>query len=226
MLVKPPLYAIDLNVLFDITKQPPRPRAPFAEKLITAALSHKVRLVIAPEFIAELKRKCEDPDVDPILRLALQLPRLPVVDAENTDRIAKRLHQLIFEEPGLWEVRVHRRHKAMPRHLAEAALASAAAYVTSDGSILDARRVILQEIGVDVCSLEEFSELLPGELSSGSQTNVKETDVSIRDVSAEVLRRHLLGRALEPGVVIGIRSHGSRSIAMEWASGLAKATTS
>ena len=192
-----PLYAIDLNVLFDITKQPPRPRAPFAEKLITAALSHKVRLVIAPEFIAELKRKCEDPDVDPILRLALQLPRLPVVDAENADRIAKRLHQLIFEEPGLASAGTPQA-QSDARHLAEAALASAAAYVTSDGSILDVRREILQEIGVDVCSLEEFAELLPGELSSGIPTNVKKTDVSMRDVSAELLRKHLLGRELEP----------------------------
>ena len=191
-----PLYAIDLNVLFDLTKQPPRPRAPFAEKLITAALSHKVRLVIAPEFIAELKRKSEGTDVDPILRLALQLPRLPVVNSEDTGRIAKRLHRLIFEEPGLGSAGTPQA-QSDARHLAEAALASATAYVTSDGGILDVRREVLQEIGVDVCSLEEFAELLPGELSSRSATYVKEVGVTVKDVAVEVLRRHLLDRELE-----------------------------
>ena len=192
-----PLYAIDLNVLFDVTKQPPRPRAPFADRLITAALSHKVRLVIAPEFIAELNRKSEGLDVDPILRLALQLPRLPVVESEEAERIAKLLHRLIFEEPGMGSAGTPQA-RSDARHLAEAALASATAYVTSDGSILDVRREILREIGVDVCSLEEFVELLPGELSSPSPTYVKETDVSIGDVSVDVSRSYLLGRELGP----------------------------
>ena len=192
-----PLYAIDLNVLFDVTKQPPRPRAPFAEKLIAAALSHKVRLVIAPEFIAELKRQSEGREVDPILRLALQLPRLPVVDMEDAERTTKLLHHLIFEKPGLDSAGTPQA-QSDARHLAEAALANATAYVTSDGSVLSARQEILQAIGIDVCSLDEFGGLLPGDFSSLSPTYVKETGIYLKDVSTEVLRKHLLGRELCP----------------------------
>jgi hypothetical protein len=48
-----PLYAIDLNVLFDVTKGPHRTRSAVAERLIAAALSHQIRLAVAPEFVAE-----------------------------------------------------------------------------------------------------------------------------------------------------------------------------
>src|SRR5262249_27415363 len=49
-----PLYAIDLNVLFDVVKRG-RPRAGLAEQLIRAALAHQIRLAVAPEFVNELE---------------------------------------------------------------------------------------------------------------------------------------------------------------------------
>ena len=49
-----PLYVIDLNVLFDLTKQ--RARSAIANRLFGAALAHQVRLAAAPELIVELER--------------------------------------------------------------------------------------------------------------------------------------------------------------------------
>ena len=72
-----PLYAIDLNVLFDIVKAKNRPRSKLAVQLIKAALAHQIRLVVAPEFLVELERQTRGIEVDPILSLARQLPRLP-----------------------------------------------------------------------------------------------------------------------------------------------------
>ena len=190
-----PLYAIDLNVLFDITKQPPRPRAILAERLITAALAHQVRLAVAPEFIVELRRQAHGQTVDPILRLALQLPRLPASDQENTERMTAELHQLIFEGSGSADAGTPQAWSDA-RHLAEAALANAIAYVTSDGTILAARQEILQSVGIDVCSLEEFAEILPGESTSSGTLNLKESGVSLRDVSLKVVRSHLVGSKL------------------------------
>ncbi|MBI4724225.1 MAG: GNAT family N-acetyltransferase, partial [Rhodomicrobium sp.] len=51
-----PLFAVDLNVIFDVTKMN-RPREPLAGKLIAAALDHQIRLAVTPEFIVELERQ-------------------------------------------------------------------------------------------------------------------------------------------------------------------------
>ena len=195
-----PLYAIDLNVLFDITKQPPRPRAPFAETLLSAALAHQVRLVIAPEFIVALKRQALGHSVDPILRIALQLPRLPASNRENSDRMTAELHRLVFEETGSADAGTPQAWSDA-RHLAEAALGNAVAYVTSDDAILSARQEILQSVGIDVCSLEEFVELLPGERMSFGTQSLKESPISLRELSLDMVRNYL-GRSKLPESVL------------------------
>jgi GNAT superfamily N-acetyltransferase len=83
-----PLYAIDLNVLFDVKKGNNRPRLPAARRLISAALGHQIRLAVAPEFIVELERHTLDDEVDPVLQLARQLPRLPNLERAETDRLS------------------------------------------------------------------------------------------------------------------------------------------
>lgn len=64
-----PLFAIDLNVLFDVVKAPGRPRAPLAERVICAALGHSFRLTVANEFVVELERSSRGHDLDPVLAL-------------------------------------------------------------------------------------------------------------------------------------------------------------
>src|SRR5262249_45928875 len=91
-----PLYAFDLNVLFDVTKS--RLRAPVARRIIAAGLAHQVRLAVAPEFIVELQRHSRAEDADPILQLARQLPRLPAGDPAATERLAKVIHDIVFVE--------------------------------------------------------------------------------------------------------------------------------
>lgn len=84
-----PLYAIDLNVLFDVIKSKNRPRSAVAQRLISAALGHQIRLAVAPEFIVELERTTKGQEVDPVLALARQLPRLPAFDGPE-NRSARR----------------------------------------------------------------------------------------------------------------------------------------
>ena len=133
-----PLYAIDLNVLFDVIKSRARPRSQVAERLIGAALAHQVRLAVAPEFIVELERKTKGEDNDPILRLARQLPRLPIIDHVAAGRLAALIHEIVFVRPASPDANSP---QAMSdaRHLAEAAIARVSGYVTSDGQMLAAR---------------------------------------------------------------------------------------
>ena len=187
-----PLYAIDLNVLFDVTKAKNRPRAPLAEKLIAAALAHQIRLAIAPEFLVELKRRTKAEKDDPILRLALQLPRLPELNLSETDRLTTNLHATIFETP-------HSASAGSPqalsdaRHLAEAVISGASAYVTSDGTMLSARATIFQDFGIDVTNLEEFVALLPTDPRSPDAIHLKDSDISSKAASIDEIRDYLEG---------------------------------
>jgi hypothetical protein len=153
-----PLYAIDLNVLFDLTKN--RARSSDARKLFGAALSHKFRLAVAPEFIAELERTGADKDADPILQMALQLPRLPSSSKAELDALADRIHELVFVEPGLSSAgSVQSMSDA--RHLAHSALSRAAGYITSDKALLSARPRLLETVGIDVASCDDLISLVP-----------------------------------------------------------------
>ena len=79
-----PLYAIDLNVLFDAIRSD-RERASLARRVIGAALAHRFRLAVTPEFGVELSRGATPGADDPTFALAMQLPRLPAVDAAKTE---------------------------------------------------------------------------------------------------------------------------------------------
>jgi ribosomal protein S18 acetylase RimI-like enzyme/predicted nucleic acid-binding protein len=194
-----PLYAIDLNVLFDVTKGNKRPRSPEARRLISAALAHQIRLAVAPEFVVELERHTLDEEADPILQLARQLPRLPIVDRTETDRLSDLIHKIIFVEGGLSSAgKLNALSDA--RHLAQAALARASGYVTSDGAMLGARQMLLQQIGIDVASLEEFVALLPVEQGFVHQTALKGTECAVRSVDIATARAYLEQQQVTPSL--------------------------
>jgi ribosomal protein S18 acetylase RimI-like enzyme len=192
-----PLYVIDLNVLFDVTKGNKRPRSSAARQLISAALGHQIRLAVAPEFVVELERHTLGDEVDPVLELARQLPRLPNVERRETERLSNVIHNIIFVEPK-------RSRAGSPqalsdaRHLAEAALARASGYVTSDGAMLAAREELLQQIGIDVASLEEFVALLPVEDDPQHEATLKGTECGVKSVDIATVQSYLEQQRVAP----------------------------
>jgi ribosomal protein S18 acetylase RimI-like enzyme/predicted nucleic acid-binding protein len=185
-----PLYAIDLNVLFDVVKRYDRPRSAAAGRLITAALNHQIRLAVAPEFVVELERTTTRDAVDPVLALARQLPRLPIHDRGETDRLTELVHTIVFVTPALKEAGSPQA-LSDARHLAQAAMARASGYVTSDTPILNARDQLLQQVGIDVASLEEFIALLPIESSTQDNVHLKGTDCAVKAAPVDAVRRYL-----------------------------------
>ena len=170
---------------------PDRPRAPVAERIMGAALAHQIRLAIAQEFIVELERTTLG-DLDPVLKLAKQLPRLPTTDRAETDRIAALVHSIVFA--GCSEAEANNpRALSDAKHLAQAALARVSGYVTSDGRLLDARERLLQQIGIDVASLDEFAALLPAKSSAYGSAHLKGTECGMRPASLDEVRQYLLG---------------------------------
>ena len=77
-----PLYAIDLNVLFDVVKRQ-RPRSSDAGALFKAALEHQIRLAASDELVRELERKSRDRNQDPILALWAGYRRIDAISART-----------------------------------------------------------------------------------------------------------------------------------------------
>jgi GNAT superfamily N-acetyltransferase len=154
-----PFYTFDLNVFFDLVKN--RQRHAAACALFAAALDHRIRLGIAPEFIEELRRTTTGHQNDPVLQMALQLPRLPPpVDAGNLTRLADGIHRIVFTErnvPGAGSIQA----RSDARHLAHSALSRVSGFITSDSTLLAARDDLLEKVGVDVAGLDELIALLP-----------------------------------------------------------------
>jgi hypothetical protein len=164
--------------------------------LVAAALDHQIRLAVAPEFVVELQRSATAGTVDPLLSLARQLPRLPAFDRAQTDALALLIHEIVFVDPK-------RAQAGSPqaisdaRHLAEAALARASGYVTSDGSVLEAREELLKRVGIDVASLEEFSELfVPTESALQDVAQLRGTACTAGSVSIGNVREYLRRQAV------------------------------
>lgn len=194
-----PLYAIDLNVLFDAVKGA-RTRSPMAGRLIGAALKHQIRLAVAPEFIVELERTSKGAAVDPVLHLARQLPRLSIANGGEADRLASLVHNIVFvaaSSPKAGSVQA----LSDARHLAQAALARASGYVTSDGDMLAAREKLLLEIGIDVADLDEFVALLPVDLPVAEHQHLRDTDCATRTSSVEVVRAYLQEQKVSGAII-------------------------
>ena len=158
-----PVFAFDLNVYFDLVKQ--RNQSKFARRLFGEALGHTIRLAISDEFVSELRRTSNSPSADPILQMALQLPRLPKPDASALEQIADRIYDIVFVQRNAKGVGTDQA-RSDAKHLAHAAISRASAFITRDGSILNARNEILSTFGVDIATVEEVLDLLPEPFSS------------------------------------------------------------
>ena len=150
---KAPLYVIDLNVLFDVTKQ--RARATSARKVMTAAFENDVRLAVSEELASELERHCSDGTPDPTLALARSIPRLPVPGGERRNQLMSSLAPLIFPERAR-ENRLKVQDSSDLLHLATAIEECAVGFITSEKAVLKAAKALIEQYGLDVLSPDAF----------------------------------------------------------------------
>jgi ribosomal protein S18 acetylase RimI-like enzyme/predicted nucleic acid-binding protein len=162
-----PVFAFDLNVFFDLVRK--RDQSEHARRLFGQALGHTIRLAVADEFVVELQRTSKTPLADPVLQMALQLPRLPNVDISRLNDLSERIYEVAFVRPHAkgWGTK---QAKSDAKHLAHAAISRATAFVTRDGPILNARSEILSTFGIDIATVEEVLDLLPESFGLGAAT--------------------------------------------------------
>lgn len=183
-----PFFAFDLNVYFDLVKD--RAQSEQARRLFGAALGHDIRLVVANEFVSELQRTTKGLASDPILQMAVQLPRLPKVDPEEINVLAVRIHDIVFVQQNT-KGAGSEQALSDSRHLAHAVLSRASGFITRDGPILTARNELLSNIGIDVVDPVEVLGLLPSDLSGEALGPIRGDGFLRRSISDRELLNYL-----------------------------------
>ncbi len=153
-----PFYAFDLNVYFDLAKE--RKHTVEARKLFAAAMAQDIRLTVASEFVQELRRTTQDAQNDPVLQLALQLPRLPKVQPGDLLDMKNQIHDVVFVQSGSKAAYTDQAFSDAG-HLAHAALSRASAFITRDSELLRARGELILRFGIDVVSIDDLLKMLP-----------------------------------------------------------------
>jgi ribosomal protein S18 acetylase RimI-like enzyme len=153
-----PVFAVDLNVYFDLVRQ--RNQSEHARRLFGEALGHTIRLVVADEFVTELRKTSNMRLADPVLQMALQLPRLPKPDTLELDAIAARVYDIVFVRPKAKGLGTDQA-RSDAKHLAHAIISRASVFIARDGSILNGQNELLATFGIDIATAEEVLDLLP-----------------------------------------------------------------
>lgn len=183
-----PVFAFDLNVYFDLVRQ--RHQSDNARRLFGEALGHTIRLVVADEFVAELRRTSNNGSADPVLQMALQLPRLPKPEASELETLAARIYDIVFARPNSKGVGTSQA-RSDAKHVAHSVISRVSAFITRDGSILSARNELLANFGIDVATVEEVLDLLPPEPLTSSSMPVRGNGFEPGTINASQLSAYL-----------------------------------
>lgn len=149
-----PVYAIDLNVLFDVIKK--RPRAEYGAQLISAGLNNILRIVVAEEFITELKRHSGVGN-DPVLEFALQLQTMPPPTPDVRDQFITQLAQIVFPERAK-QNHLTDQDKSDLIHLVTAAFNHATGFITAEKALVRAADAIESLLAIRVEHVEAFAK--------------------------------------------------------------------
>lgn len=183
-----PLYSLDLNVFFDLVKK--REYAPVARDIFSAALNHEIRLAVAKEFVAELKRTSKNVHDDPVYQLALALPKLPSVDPTKLSLLSDKIHETVFVEerdkPDFSEQAL-----SDASHIAHATLAGVSGFVTRDTTLLRARSSLFQEFSIDVVAVDELQRILPLKSVPKSAETLRGKGFSVSEIAQRDLSKYL-----------------------------------
>jgi|TARA_R100000049_G_scaffold3487_1_gene7608 GNAT superfamily N-acetyltransferase len=175
-----PLYLLDLNVVFDITKR--RPNALGAGRLFAAAMENSIQLGISSEFIVELERNW-DGGSDPILEMARALPQYRTPARERISEFRDLVGPILF--PHRWrQGALTVRDESDIAHLATVTSEGADGFITSEKAILGASEFFERNFGVSMISPPVLGKSIeaPDRNSAKYRIETGELHISIDDV--------------------------------------------
>jgi GNAT superfamily N-acetyltransferase len=150
-----PIYVLDLNILYDLVKR--RANVEDVGRIVRASFNNLVRLAVTEEFIRELERTSTPAPSDPILELALKLPRLKTPPARELDRMIPELGILTFPKE-LINGTLRNQDRSDLVHLATAIHRKASGFITGERAILRGRGILQSNYSLDVVGSTEFAD--------------------------------------------------------------------
>lgn len=150
-----PLYILDLNVIFDVTKK--RPRSEVAQGVIAAGMENGARIAITEELITELEKHTLPNKPDPILGLCRALPRLRLPSSNQLREYRQKLLPIVFPEKSNAGT-LKPNDEADLRHLTTAIMENAKGFITSDTPILRASTELEAAFGLTILSPSAFGQ--------------------------------------------------------------------
>lgn len=151
-----PIYALDLNVFFDVLHA--RPRQEFVSAIFSSAFGGEIRLCVSPELAREIARASKEAASDPLLRIASSLPVLEAASREVSESLLDSLREIVFPDRSS-----NRRGAANDvsdlRHLANCISAGVSAFVTSEHAIIRAAERLHSRFGLEVLSPQDVVSL-------------------------------------------------------------------
>lgn len=203
---EPPLYLIDLNVLFDL--QPRRLRHAAAVNLFRACNEGTCRLGISGEIRNELRRHQPDQGrTDPMIELIATLPEF-VTDQpmEESSPLLSDLASLVFPAQcrnGQLSVN----DKSDLRHLATAINQKLSGFITNEDAMIEAADTLQRIYGIQVLSPDAFERREQQHDEGESVHTVSESRLTTRAMKADDANhvRHLLAQC---GLSNGSIAHG------------------
>ena len=149
-----PVYAFDLNVIFDVTKG--RSKADQAGAIFQMAFDNYIRLTITREFLSELERSSRGSEDDQILLLSRKLPILtPRPNGEGAQQQLKDLAKIVFPNQAR-DGKLSVQDKSDIKHLATAIHHGVSGFITGEKAILRAGEELWQQYRLEVIAPHEF----------------------------------------------------------------------
>lgn len=148
-----PTYALDLNPVFDITKN--RKGSHESLQIISQAMSGLFTLRITPEFKRELERTSFDHRDDPFLQMAKSLPTLPVCNSERIKTLGDELRAVIFPLRSL-SGRSYENDESDLTHIAYCIVNRIQGLITREKKLLENSFLLKSKYGISIISPDEI----------------------------------------------------------------------
>lgn len=188
-----PRYVLDLNVIFDVTKN--RPRSEVAQGVVAAALENDVKLAITAEIVAELENHSRPDEPDPILNLCRAIPTLRLPDKKTLMRLRQELLPIVFPEKA-HQSSLKANDEADLRHLATAIEENVVGFITSDEAILRAADKLNSLYNLSILSPSTFGQGFEAEFGARPRAFINTTSSTLQPTSFEERDREAVERLL------------------------------
>ena len=148
-----PIYALDLNPLFDITEN--REGSSEAKIILQRGFSGLCQICVTPEFKKELSRHSHKFENDPILQIAQAIPTCQSAPIEQINTLNCELRDIIFPKRSLKGKKANNDTSDLT-HLSYCIAAGLAGFITREKAILKNSQTLFEKYKLKIISPEEI----------------------------------------------------------------------